>query len=313
MPVDIDAAAAWYREAAEKGYAKAMNNLAYLYYIGAVNGKKEYEEAVHWFRQAAEQGNAGALNNLGIAYESGKGVERDENMAREMYQEAAALGHVSAQSSLGYLHLKQRRFDVALDWLRKAADGKDKEAYYHLAQMYHHGLHVQRDDQHAYQLYSKAADLNHPYALLEVGHALFTGRGVKKNVDQAFLLYKQSADCGVSEAENSVGVMMEEGVGVLRDVNGAREWYERAAGRGNGDAMLNLALMEESGVCGDEKNEQAALEWYKKAAVNGSQQAVKRLEQYEESRRRKAGTAADVAGQGSTVPLPQVSSSAVPH
>ena len=312
VPVDIDAAAAWYREAAEKGYAKAMNNLAYLYFMGHVNGKKEYSEAVQWFRQAAEQGNAGALNNLGIAYESGKGVERDEDTALRMYQEAAVLGHVSAQSSLGYLYLKQRRFDVALDWLRKAADGNDREAYYHLAQMYHHGLHVQRDDQHAYQLYNKAADLGHPYALLEVGHALFTGRGVKKNVDHAFTLYKQSAELGVSEAENSVGVMMEEGVGVLRDVKGAREWYERAAGRGNGDAMFNLGLMEESGVSGDETSEQKAVDWYRKAAANGSQHAVKRLEQ-EESRRRKAGSAAGIAGAASTVPLPQGAPVAVPH
>ena len=194
-----------------------------------MNGKKEYEEAVHWFRLAAEQGNAGALNNLGIAYESGKGVERDEDVALQMYQEAASLGHVSAQSSLGYLYLKQRRFDVALDWLRKATEGKDRGAYYHLAQMYHHGLHVHRDDQHAYQLYNKAADLGHPYALLEVGHALFTGRGVKKNVDQAFVLYKQSAELGVSEAENSVGVMMGRGSGRAARCEGS-EGVVRASG-----------------------------------------------------------------------------------
>ena len=315
VPVDIDAAAAWYREAAEKGYAKAMNNLAYLHFIGSVNGKKEYEEAVRWFRQAAEQGNAGALNNLAIAYESGKGVERDEDMALQMYAEAAALGHVSAQSSLGYLYLKQRRFDVALDWLRKAADGADREAYYHLAQMYHHGLHVQRDDQHAYQLYNKAADAGHPYALLEVGHALFTGRGVKKDVDRAFVVYKQSAELGVSEAENSVGVMMEEGVGVLRDVKGAREWYEKAAGRGNGDACFNLGLMFDSGVCGDERDEQKALEWYKKAAAQGSQHAVKRLQQQEESKRRQVGYAAEglTSPAGRTQSLPQVSASAMPQ
>lgn len=126
MPIDLDAAAAWYTEASEKGYAKAQNNLGYLYFIGAVGGTPDYAAAIKWFTRAAEQGSAGAQNNLGICYESGKGVARSEESAMHFYGAAAKQGHPSALSSLGYLYLKQRKFDLALECLHKAAEQADK-------------------------------------------------------------------------------------------------------------------------------------------------------------------------------------------
>lgn len=48
VPIDLDAAAAWYTEASEKGYAKAQNNLGYLYFIGAVGGAPDYQQAIKW-------------------------------------------------------------------------------------------------------------------------------------------------------------------------------------------------------------------------------------------------------------------------
>lgn len=86
----------------------------------------------------------------------------------QYYASAAKQGHPSALSSLGYLYLKQRKFDLALECLHKAAEQADKEAFYHLAQMYHHGLHVEKSDSTAFMYYTKAAEQAHPYALLEV-------------------------------------------------------------------------------------------------------------------------------------------------
>jgi tetratricopeptide (TPR) repeat protein len=97
-----------------------------LYFIGAVGGTPDYGAAIKWFTRAAEQGNAGAQNNLGICYESGKGVARSEESAMHFYGAAAKQGHPSALSSLGYLYLKQRKFDLALECLHKAAEQADK-------------------------------------------------------------------------------------------------------------------------------------------------------------------------------------------
>ena len=54
-----------------------MNALGSLFY----NELKDYNQAAEWFRKAAERGCARALNNLGICYEQGKGVEIDMDMA----------------------------------------------------------------------------------------------------------------------------------------------------------------------------------------------------------------------------------------
>jgi TPR repeat protein len=48
-----------------------MNALGSLFY----NETKDYNQAAEWFRKAAEKGNARALNNLGICYEFGHGVD----------------------------------------------------------------------------------------------------------------------------------------------------------------------------------------------------------------------------------------------
>lgn len=53
VPIDLDAASAWYTEASEKGYAKAQNNLGYLYFIGAVGGTPDYAQAIKWFTKYA--------------------------------------------------------------------------------------------------------------------------------------------------------------------------------------------------------------------------------------------------------------------
>jgi TPR repeat protein len=98
VDVNREAAIHWYTEAATKLYAKAQNNLGYLYFVGTDNGmtllsyrslldciinssylcicivNPDYLTAVKWFIRAAEQCHPGALNNLAICYETGKGI-----------------------------------------------------------------------------------------------------------------------------------------------------------------------------------------------------------------------------------------------
>ncbi|MDR1828737.1 MAG: sel1 repeat family protein, partial [Methylobacteriaceae bacterium] len=63
---------AWYRKAAEQGYAPAQNSLGYMY----INGRgtiQDEREALVWFQKAANQGNAKGLGNLAAMYEKGLG------------------------------------------------------------------------------------------------------------------------------------------------------------------------------------------------------------------------------------------------
>lgn len=74
-----------------------MNALGSLFY----NEQKDYRQAFEWFKKAAERGFARALNNLAICYELGHGVDVDTDMALQLYQESRKKGYVPATLNLG--------------------------------------------------------------------------------------------------------------------------------------------------------------------------------------------------------------------
>ena len=84
----FDKAVFWYKKAAEKGHAKAQNNLACCY--GGGDGvEQDFETAVYWYTQAAEKGYDKAQYNLGVCYTNGYGVDKDDEEAVRLYKLAA--------------------------------------------------------------------------------------------------------------------------------------------------------------------------------------------------------------------------------
>jgi hypothetical protein len=75
-------AAAWYKQAADKGFAPAMNNLAELYLSG-MTGRHDNEEIFRLHLAAAEAGNFTAAANVQIDYLDGRGVARDPAKAEQ--------------------------------------------------------------------------------------------------------------------------------------------------------------------------------------------------------------------------------------
>jgi hypothetical protein len=63
LPQDFTEAVAWYRKAADQGFARAQDDLGYMY----LEGKgvwRDYSEAARWYRKAAKQGDEYALRAL---------------------------------------------------------------------------------------------------------------------------------------------------------------------------------------------------------------------------------------------------------
>ena len=80
---DCAQAAAWYRKAADQGYADAQFNLAAMYAQGQ-GVAQDNEQAIVWYRKAADQGNAAAQNNLGWMYAKGLGVRAGLRRGRRL-------------------------------------------------------------------------------------------------------------------------------------------------------------------------------------------------------------------------------------
>jgi localization factor PodJL len=92
---DVDAARRYYMQAADRGNAKAMHNLAVLDADGGGKGAN-YTSAAQWFRKAAERGVADSQFNLGILYARGIGVEQNLAESYKWYSLAASQGDVDS-------------------------------------------------------------------------------------------------------------------------------------------------------------------------------------------------------------------------
>jgi hypothetical protein len=76
----LDLAMDWYRNAADKGFAPAMNNLGELYLFGP---DRDVRAAFNWHLLAAHAGNPVAAINVSLAYRIGLGVQMDIAAARK--------------------------------------------------------------------------------------------------------------------------------------------------------------------------------------------------------------------------------------
>lgn len=57
------------------------------------DGQQDYAEAMRWYRRAAEKGHAKAMNNIGVLYERGEGVPADPAAAAGWFARALAAGN----------------------------------------------------------------------------------------------------------------------------------------------------------------------------------------------------------------------------
>jgi serine/threonine protein kinase len=90
----------WFVRAAAGGNSAAMVSLGALYLLSE---PPNFDEAARWFQKAADRDNPDGIYNLGPLYENGEGVARDMQKARQLYQEAAALGNSDAKRRLAQL------------------------------------------------------------------------------------------------------------------------------------------------------------------------------------------------------------------
>lgn len=98
----LDAARAWFLEAANRGHALSQNHMGILYSHG-LGVPRDYDQAIQWFRLAARQNLAVAQMNLGISYLLGRGTVQNPQRARYWLDLAAAQNYQPARDILAAL------------------------------------------------------------------------------------------------------------------------------------------------------------------------------------------------------------------
>lgn len=141
-----------------------------------VAGREESEEFAvdpKIFAQSAAEGDVDAELELALCYEQGNGVEQDLDMAMKWLRRAAEHEHPEAQFKLGaayaYGIYVDQDYDEALRWFRLAAKAGQADAQYALGMSYHYGISVDEDQQAATEWYEKAAAQGHKRAMEILG------------------------------------------------------------------------------------------------------------------------------------------------
>ncbi len=211
-----------------------------------------HAKAVELAMPLAEQGNAEALYLLGFASESGQGVEASREKALEYY--------------------------------RKAAAGKHKDAVYRLAFILLASEKGEERDQARKELETAAKD-DPAVAGRILGEAYLRGLLTPKpDPDKAVFWWKRAADAGDVLSVLLVARFYEGQFGFpeMKDPKQSMENYGKAAGLGNAGAMAALGSRY---LSGDEasRDEKKGREWLKKAIEAKEYSAYLALGDYEEN------------------------------
>lgn len=100
---DETKALSWFRRAAEAGNSFGMVSLGAMYLLGVDGADPDDDEAAQWFRKAADLENPAGLFDLGQMYESGSGVYKSMDRAKDLYERSARLGNEEARKRLAQL------------------------------------------------------------------------------------------------------------------------------------------------------------------------------------------------------------------
>lgn len=207
-------------------------------------------------RQAAKSGDSAAQFHLAWMYESGFGVEPNQDSALEWYRKSAEQGHAKAQYWLGSTCLARlyRRWrgihpmvgisrDDAIAWLRKAAEQGHVEAQKAL------GGECQTQDApaQAVEWYRKAAEQGDVEAQRILAYMFQDGLGIPIDTDQAIHWYHKAAEQGDCWSQFWLGTMLQTGEGASATADQAIQWYQKAAAQGLGEAQFALGMLYTDG------------------------------------------------------------------
>lgn len=230
-----------------------------------------HAKAVELAKPLAEQGNAEALYLLGFASESGQGIEASKDKALEYYRKAAAGKHKDAVYRLAFILLasdKEDERDQARQALETAAKDDPAVAARILGEAYLRGLLTPAPDpDKAVFWWKRAADAGDILSLLLIARFYEGQFGFPelKDPKESLANYAKAAGLGNAGAMAALGSRLLSGDEKNRDEAKGREWLKKAIAAKEYSAYLALGDYEEN----VKKDPKAALAEYERGKDAG--------------------------------------------
>lgn len=174
VPVDLKIACQFFKEAADRGKAEAMNSYAWMLENG-------YGHCID-LEQASKYEKAA---DLGWMLFSGKGVLADKGKSSMYFKMAADKGH---PNPIGGHFIVD--FCEAYRYYKMAADRGQIEAMNNLGIMLEKGAGITVDKREAAKYYRVAADMGQPNAMYNLGWMLWSVAGVAADREEAARYFK---------------------------------------------------------------------------------------------------------------------------
>ena len=176
-------------------------------------GSKDAAQAAAWYRKAADKGYARGTAQPGVLYEIGKGVPADASDRRAVVSKGRRTGFAPAQFSLGlcYVHGKgvPQDYKQALEWYEKAAQQKNSDALMNLAYLYHNGQGVPEDEARSFDFVRQAAEAGSPDAQFQLGMDYYGGeQGLAPDNDVARKWLHKAAEQGDVAAQFNYAMLL---------------------------------------------------------------------------------------------------------
>ena len=285
VPKNLPTALEWYERAAKFGHTGAMTHLGQLSEDG-LHVPQDFARARHWYEKAAALGNATSMNNLADLYRYGRGVATDLPAAANWYLKAAKLGLGTAMNSLGELSEAgtgvPQNYQTAKNLYKEAADLGNADAMGNLGALFESGRGGPQSLDTAREWYVKGAALNGRVAMHNLGAMLENGRGTSKNLAEAKFWYERAAELKYAPALNDLGRLYLAGAGVPKNYVRAKTSFEQAANLGNAKAMNNLGMLYLNGT-GVQRDINLARSWFERAIALNNTEAKENLKHLEET------------------------------
>ncbi|GBC04393.1 hypothetical protein RclHR1_05660008 [Rhizophagus clarus] len=135
------------------------------------------------------------------------------------------------------------------------------------------GIGISINRQKAFELYQKAADLENPTGIFNLGYCYRNGIGTDIDKKKAFELYKKAVDLGNTNGIINLGSCYRDcyldGIGTDIDKKKAFELYQKAADLGSTFGIYSLGYCYRNGI-GTDIDKKKAFELYQKAADLGN-------------------------------------------
>lgn len=247
-------------------------------------------EAINLCEKGISSGQYDCAYLLGYAYDYGKGIEVNKDLAEKNYQ-------ICINNSKNQELISNSKFELAGILWKKASDQNDMnniiklyedainnnnyKAMYLLGDKYYSGNKIEQDYDLAMFYFRMAARFNYNKAQFYIGYMYEKAYGVARNYDNAIYWYKLAASNGYPSAMNNLGVMYDDGIGVTKDPDKAFKLYRMAYDSSDnpskeGCFMYNIGMCYKLGH-GTKKNLEEAKHWFSLSVKAGYKNAEEQL------------------------------------